>query len=128
MLSVRIARLAIIALLVSAPVAHAETPAQRWHRMTSELDFLGTHDGFLYWFGAMAYQSQACAAPLPEAAIDALARRAGVGKAEVAKEGPGSPFAEGYQDAILSAKREGLDTACAKYRAHIEEMREKGLL
>jgi hypothetical protein len=119
--------MALISFLVQTPSVRAETPAQKWGRVTGELSFLKTHDGFLFWFGAMAYQSNACAAPLPEAAIDAFAKQAGVSKKEAAEQGPGSPFAEGYQSAMLSAKRRGLQLACQEYRAKIEEMREKGL-
>jgi hypothetical protein len=81
----------------------------------------------MFWLGAMTYQSNACRAPMPEAMIGAFAKAAGVTKADVLKEGPGSPFAEGYQAATNSARERGLSPICNVYRAHLEEMREKGL-
>ena len=117
----------LISVLLLSTNANAESPSEKQNRLGQQADFLGTREGFLYWAGAMEFQSSTCKAPLPETMIEALAKRAGVTYEEIAHQGTGSPFAEGYFSAKREMKKSGQSKMCATYNASMAAARAKGL-
>lgn len=117
----------LLSVLLFSTNANAESQSEKQNRLNQQANFLGTQEGFLYWAGAMEFQSSTCKAPRPEAMIDALARRAGVTREEMARQGAGSPFAEGYLSAKRQMKMSGQSKMCATYNASMAAARAKGL-
>lgn len=121
----------LIGCLLLSTTATAEPSSEKQASVSEGAKFLATREGFLFWAGAMYFQSSTCKAPLPEAMIDALAKRAGVTKEEFAQQGAGSPFAEGYfsaqQEMKNSGQDNGQDKMCARYNAGMAALRAKGV-
>ena len=89
-------------------------------------DYVKKPEGFYYWFGSMMYHQKACGFKMPEKLVDSMAARAGVTK-KMVYEGSGySIIQEGFNDAKNAAERDGISAKCAKDKAALDKLKEKG--